>query len=215
MSAVMTSPRFASAQAYLDWEAQQTARHELVAGEVYAMTGARATHNTITINALVHLRQALKGTPCRVHGLDLKLRVNAQGDFFYPDAMVSCDARDRLPVEDRFISHPWLVVEVLSDSTAAYDRGRKFELYRGIDTLTHYLLVEQDRPYAELFFRNAQGQWVLQPLPPGSLIEAALLGQPWPVDSLFYDVDFSLTPAARTLAETGPDGEALAPRQSG
>ncbi len=196
MSAVMHRSTFADPQAYLAWEEKQTERHECVGGEVYAMTGARARHNLITINAMVFLRQALKGGPCRVHGLDMKLHVNAAGDFLYPDVMVSCDARDRQPGEDRYISHPWLVVEVLSESTAAYDRGRKFELYRGLDSLTHYLLVEQDRPYAELFFRNPQGQWVLQPLPAGSLIDAAPLGRPWPVDTLFDEVDFTPAPAA-------------------
>ena len=104
-------------------------------------------------------------------------------------------ARDRQPGEDRFISHPWLVAEVLSDSTAAYDRGRKFEIYRTIDTLTHYLLVEQNRPHAELFTRNEQGLWVLHPLTADDLIPIDRIPQPWPVASLFDEVDFTPAPA--------------------
>lgn len=196
MNAVLNTPRFATAEAYLAWEDSQPERHEFVGGEIYAMTGARATHNTININAFVFLRQALKGAPCRVFGNDLKLRVNAKGDYLYPDLMVTCDPRDRQPGEDRFISHPWLVAEVLSDSTAAYDRGHKFELYRSIDTLTHYLLVEQTRPYAELFFKNADGLWVLQPLLADDAIQIDRLGQPWPLASLFDDVDFTPPSAA-------------------
>lgn len=198
MSAVLNPPRFADAQAYLAWEELQPERHEYVDGEVYAMTGVRAAHNSININAFAFLLRALKGTPCRLFGIDLKLQISASGDHLYPDLMVTCDPRDAQPGEDRFISHPWLVAEVLSDSTAAYDRGRKFELYRTIDTLTHYLLIEQTRPYAELFFKNEQGLWVLQPLQPGGVIPIERLGQPWPVASLFEGVDF--TPASPPAA---------------
>jgi Uma2 family endonuclease len=201
MSAVVNRPRFADAEAFLAWEALQPERHEYVDGQVYPKTGAlgaqdtiahkTVAHNTITLNAYASLRPALKGTPCRAYCMDLKLRVNDKGDFLYPDLMVTCDARDRPSAEDRFISHPWLIAEVLSDSTAAYDRGRKFELYRNIASLTHYLLIEQDRPHADLFFKNEQGQWVLQALTADDAIEIERLGQPWPVATLFEEVDFT------------------------
>jgi Uma2 family endonuclease len=201
MSAVVNRPRFADAEAFLAWEALQPVRHEYVDGQVYPKTGAlgaqdtiahnTVAHNTITLNAYTSLRPALKGTPCRIYCMDLKLRVNDKGDFLYPDLMVTCDARDRPSVEDRFISHPWLIAEVLSDSTAAYDRGRKFELYRGIASLTHYLLIEQDRPHADLFFKNEQGQWVLQALTADDAIQIDRLGQLWPVATLFEEVDFT------------------------
>jgi len=196
MSAVLNPPRFANAEEYLAWDELQPGRHEYVGGEVYSMVGARLTHNTISGNAYIWLRQALKGTPCRVYSLDAKLRLQDSDDHVYPDVMVTCDPRDLPGEEDRFIRHPWLVVEVLSDSTAAHDRGQKFELYRGIDTLTHYLLVEQDRPHADLFFKNPLGQWVLQPLAPGDSMQIAQLGAPWPLQSLFDEVDFSVWPPA-------------------
>jgi Uma2 family endonuclease len=105
--------------------------------------------------------------------------------------MVSCDPRDAGPEADLCIRHPWFVLEVLSDSTAAYDRGKKFEFYRQIESLTHYLLVEQTRPHAELFCRNAQGLWVLHPLGPGDSIR---IQEPhafdWPVAALFEGVPF-------------------------
>ena len=204
MSAVMTPPRFADGEAYLAWEALQAERHEYVGGEIWAMTGAWATHNTITLNAFYFLRTTLKGKPCHVYGIDLKLHINEVGDYLYPDVMVTCDPRDRQPSEERFISHPWLIVEVLRDSTDAYDRGRKFELYRNIATLTHYLLIEQDRPHAELFFKNAQGQWVLQPLAATDAMQIDALGQPWPVASLFEDVDFSATAVSPPASGTPP-----------
>jgi Uma2 family endonuclease len=133
---------------------------------------------------------------------DHKLQINASGDHLYPDLMVTCDPRDNPGDEDRFIRFPWLVVEVLSDSTAAFDRGRKFELFRSIDTLTHYLLIEQSRPHADLFFKNPQDQWVLKPLGPNDAIEIERLGQPWPVASLYEAVDFAV--AGRSVVVPPP-----------
>jgi len=196
MSAVLKPRRFADAEAYMAWEEAQPDRNEYVDGEVFAMVGAKIDHNLIALNAAFWLRQALRGTPCRVFAEGLKLRVNEAGDFVYPDVMVTCDPRDRNPAENRYIAHPWLVVEVLSESTAAYDRGRKFELYREIDTLTHYLLVEQDRKRADLFVKSEPSQWVLHPLTGADTIVVDRLGQPWPVASLYEDVDFTPPPAA-------------------
>jgi len=202
MSAVLKPPRFANAEEYLAWDELQPGRHEYVGGEVYAMVGTRAWHNIIAGNAYVWLRQVLRGGPCRVYITDHKLQVSEAGDHLYPDVMVTCDPRDQPGAEDRFIRHPWLVVEVLSDSTAAYDRGRKFELYRTIDTLTHYLLIEQDRPHADLFFKNPQGQWVLQPMADTDEMLIEQLGSPWPVSGLYDEVDFSL--ASRSVAIPPP-----------
>lgn len=196
MSAVLKPRQFADAEAYLAWEEAQPGRNEYVDGMIHAMVGARMAHELIAGNAYTWLRGAVRGTPCRVFVEGLKLRIDDAGDFVYPDVMVTCDPRDRDPTEDRYIAHPWLVVEVLSDSTAAFDRGRKFDLYRQIDTLTHYLLVEQDRQHADLFVRNEQSQWVLHPLTATDTIAIDRLGQPWPVASLYEDVDFTPPPAA-------------------
>lgn len=190
MSAVLKPPRFANAEEYLAWEEQQPGKNEYVGGEVYAMVGARLSHNTISLNAYMWLRQTLTGTPCRPFALDTKLQIATAGEHLYPDVMVTCDARDLDGTEDRFIRHPWLVLEVLSDGTAAYDRGLKFELYRSLDTLTHYLLVEQDRAHADLFFKSDVDRWVLQPLSIDDVLQVDRFGQPWPVASLYADVTF-------------------------
>ena len=205
MSAVLKPPRFANAEDYLAWEELQPGKNEYVGGEVYAMVGARLTHNTVALNAYMWLRHALKGSPCRTFALDTKLQIAASGEHLYPDVMVTCDARDSEGGEDRFIRYPWLVVEVLSDSTAAYDRGLKFELYRGLDTLSHYLVVEQDRPHADLFFKTATGQWVLQPVSQGEAMQIDRLGQPWPVVSLFDDVPFPPSGRAAGMPPPVPD----------
>lgn len=191
MSAIPKPRQFADAEAYLAWEEAQAERHEYVDGEVYAMVGARLTQNTIVLNAALWLKQTVRGTSCRVHAEAAKLHANGSGDFFYPDVLVTCDPRDRDPAEDRFVCHPWLVVEILSETTAAFDRGRKFELYREIDTLTHYLLVEQNRQHVDLFVKNEQGQWVLHPFSADDTIVIDRLGKPWPVATLYEDVEFT------------------------
>jgi len=194
MSAVLT-PTKMTPQEYLAWEETQQEKHEYIGGEIFAMTGARRVHNLIVGNAFVQLRQSLRGTPCGVYVADLKLQIDAADAFVYPDLMVSCDPRDAGPEAELCIRHPWFVLEVLSDSTAAYDRGKKFEFYRQIESLTHYLLVEQTRPHAELFCRNAQGLWVLHPLGPGDSIHIQEPhGFHWPVAALFEGVPFE--PAA-------------------
>ena len=193
MSAVLDEPKL-SFEAYLAWEAGQAERHEFFGGEVFAMTGARATHNTIAGNVFAVLKEALRGTPCRVFIADMKLHVASVDASFYPDVFVSCDPRDRSADAELVQRHPQLVVEVLSESTAAFDRGRKFEAYRGLESLTAYLLVEQDRAHADLFLRNADGLWVLHP---GSTGEALTIDPPGVVLTLaaiYEGVDFRVQP---------------------
>lgn len=176
---------------YMAWEAEQPERHEYLGGEVFAMTGARDTHNTIAGNIFASLRASLRGGPCRVFIADMKLRVDAADAAFYPDVMVTCDARDKGPAADLAKRHPSLIVEVLSESTAAYDRGIKFEHYRNIDTLQEYLLVEQDRRHVDLFRRGADGRWVLESFTDS--IELNILATPLTLEltTIYEDVDFT------------------------
>jgi Uma2 family endonuclease len=171
------------AAAYLAWEAEQTERHEFVDGEVYAMTGARDAHNRVAGNLFVALKAALRGTPCRTFISDMKLHIASADAYVYPDVFVTCHEADRAPAADLMKHHPSLVVEVLSDSTGAYDRGRKFELYRSIAGLTEVLFVQADRPQVDLFRLNpADGLWVLHP--------ASGLGARMPLNSL--DIELPL-----------------------
>ena len=190
MSAVLTDPPL-TFEAYMAWEADQPERHEFFAGEVFAMTGARATHNTIAGNVFALLKQDLRGTPCRVFIADMKLHIASVNASFYPDVFVSCDPRDRTPDAELVQRHPQLVVEVLSDSTAAFDRGQKFEAYRSLDSLTAYLLVEQNRPHADLFVRNAEGLWVLNPVGEGESLTIAPLGVVLPMEAIYEGITFN------------------------
>jgi len=184
------APRF-SIDDYMAWEAEQAERHEYLNGEVFAMTGARDAHNTIALNIASQLREKLRGSPCRAFIADMKLRVEAADAVFYPDVLVTCDARDKGPDADTAKRHPCLIVEVLSESTAAYDRGLKFEHYRGIDTLKEYLLVEQDRRHVDLFRRGEDGRWVLESVGGKDRTELLDPSVTLSLNEIYEDVDFS------------------------
>lgn len=173
------------AVAYLSWEEAQTERHEYIAGDVFAMVGVRQSHNIATLNLCSSLRQALRGSPCRVFAEAVKARVEAADCFFYPDVLVTCDARDRLTPE--YVSHPLLVAEVLSESTAAFDRGRKFAAYRKLESLQDYVLIDLAAQQIEVFRRDPQNHWVLYEYGPGDRVELASLALQLPVDELLED----------------------------
>lgn len=176
-------------EAFLAWEAEQPERHEFLCGEVFAMTGARAAHNTIALNIASHLRSVLRGGPCRVFIADMKLAVQTADAVFYPDLLVTCDPRDRGPNAELAKRHPSLIVEVLSESTAAYDRGIKFEACRRIETLREYLLVEQDRRHVDLFRREADGRWVLESVGPEGEVALASLDLRLDLETIYEDVE--------------------------
>jgi len=118
---------------YLDWEEQQELRYEYLNGEVYAMTGGTLNHSRIGRNFLTMLTLHLQGKRCEAFNSDAKVQIAASNDYVYPNVSVTCDERDKTAT--KFIAHPCLIVEVLSPSTAAYDRRDKFNMYRRSDSL--------------------------------------------------------------------------------
>ena len=137
------------------------AKHEYVAGQVFAMTGATYHHNLITTNVVSELRQQLKSRPCIALSSDMRLRIQAADSCLYPDIVVLCDKPVFHDERNDVLTDATLVAEVLSPSTEGYDRGGKFALYRGLPGLRQYLLIAQDRPVMDLFTRQADGRWVL------------------------------------------------------
>ncbi len=146
------------AEAYLAWEERQVEKHEYIAGEVFAMAGARREHAVVSLNLAAAFKQRLRGGPCQAYVADLKLRVEAADAFFYPDVVVSCDPRDH--AAGQFIAHPTLIVEVLSESTAAFDRGNKFAAYRSLPSLREYVLVDIEARRLETFRRTPENDWL-------------------------------------------------------
>jgi Uma2 family endonuclease len=181
------------AGAYLAWEEAQPERNEYIAGEVFAVVGVRQSHNVATGNIYNALRGELKGSPCRVFIESVKTRIEAADCFFYPDVVVTCDPRDRQT--PAYVSHPLLLVEVLSDSTAAFDRGVKFAAYRKLESLLDYVLIDVAAQRIEVFRRNPENRWVLYEYSPGDSLELASLSLNLDVTKLFDD----------TLEETPAD----------
>ncbi|MCT7957727.1 Uma2 family endonuclease [Laspinema palackyanum] len=135
-------------------------RREYIRGEVYPMLASTPAHNMITLNLATILRKQVRGTKGHVFVQDIKIRIETVDAFYYPDLTVTCDPRDS-QVINSFIRYPCLIVEVLSESTEAFDRGDKFADYRQIPTLKEYLIISQTRPHVECFRRNERGRWEL------------------------------------------------------
>ncbi len=146
---------------YLARERLADLRSEFYRGEMFAMAGGSPRHSLIKTNLLCALCNALKGRPCTAYDSDLRIRVSTTGLYTYPDASVICG---ELQFDDEHrdtVLNPTLLVEVLSESTEAYDRGKKFDHYRQLASLREYLLVSQDSPKLERFARNPDGTWTL------------------------------------------------------
>ncbi|MCU0836213.1 MAG: Uma2 family endonuclease [Chromatiaceae bacterium] len=176
-----------AASDYLSWEEQQPDKHEYVRGEVFAMVGARREHVVVALNLVTAFKQRLRGGPCQAYVSDLKLRVEAADAFFYPNVMVSCDPRDH--AAGQFVEHPSLIVEVLSESTEAFDRGEKFAAYRTLPSLREYVLVDIPSRRVEGFRRTADSDWLFHDhRPEDGDCRFASIGVSVPFDEIFENV---------------------------
>lgn len=153
--------RFITPDEYLHRERLAEFRSEYFRGEMFAMASASANHNLIVGNCVQTLGQQLKKKPCRVYPSDLKLRIEATGLHTYPDLSVVCGEPQLDSDVGDVLLNPVVLVEVLSESTEAYDRGKKFEHYRTIPSLKHYVLIAQDRHSIDCFSHRPDGSWNL------------------------------------------------------
>ena len=145
---------------YLELERQAEYKSEYFAGEIFAMAGASPEHNLITGNTFGVLWSQLRDRPCTPYGSDQKVRSTPE-HFAYPDVTVVCGEAQFAGEEREVLLNPTLIVEVLSPTTEAWDRGGKFEQYRQRESMQEYVLVAQDRPHIERFARRESGQWLL------------------------------------------------------
>ena len=141
---------------YLEGELQSEIRHEYIAGLVYAMAGAGEKHNRISLNIAFHLRSAARGKTCGVFISDMKVRVEQNDTFYYPDVMLTCDPQD---TESLHKSRPCAIIEVLSPATELTDRREKLAAYRTLKSLRYYLLVAQDKKRIECFSLDEGNHW--------------------------------------------------------
>ncbi len=144
---------FVSVADYLEAEAASDVRHEYLGGLVYAMAGETRDHNQISQNLLFQLRQRIKGGPCKLYMSDIRVNFDLRNDeyYYYPDIVVTCDKRD---TDKRFIRHPRLIIEVLSESTERVDKREKFFAYTSIASLEEYVLVAQATREVTVFRRG-------------------------------------------------------------
>ena len=176
-------------QEYLEWEAQQPLRYEYFNGEVLAMAGGTLPHGDIALNLASLLRESLRGH-CKVRNSDAKVGITDSGPFTYPDLSISCHERDR--TARQFLPYPCVIIEVLSPSTEAYDRGGKFALYRRLSTLQEYVLVSSETKAVEIFRRDAVGEWRFIPYSEGDRIELMSLGVTLSLNAIYEDVVLEL-----------------------
>jgi Uma2 family endonuclease len=175
-----------STEAYLAWEAAQPTKNEFLAGEIFAMVGATDAHNTISLNVASLIKSHLRGGPCRVFTLDIKVRVQAADAYFYPDVFVTCDERDHANRLEK--AHPKLIIEVLSESTADYDRGEKFAVFRRIAELEEYVLIDPDLQTIDRFQRGAAGEWILHDVRGMATLHLASIDLKLPTRDIFEGV---------------------------
>lgn len=147
---------YMNVEEYLTFEKSASVRHEFVDGQVFAMVGTTLRHNIISSNLQTILQTHLRGGSCRAFMSDVKVRVAATNSFYYPDVLVSCTPID---TNETVITDPVLIVEVLSNSTAATDKREKLVAYLKIQTLKEYLIVYQSKKRVEVYRRGLDGNW--------------------------------------------------------
>lgn len=157
-----TQPKnYLTPEQYLEIERKAEYKSEYYNGEMFAMAGAGLTHNRLAIATIGELRPQLRRGPCEVFGSDMRVAITSTGLYCYPDASVCCGGPQLLDGHKDTLLNPTLIVEVLSPSTEAYDRGRKFGHYRAIESFREYLMVSSELIGAELFARQSDGRWTL------------------------------------------------------
>lgn len=174
MSAVL-NPSHYTAEEYIARERSALYKSEFHDGQIYAMTGASREHNLIAVNIAGELRDQLKKRPCEAYINDMRVKAAEARSYHYPDIAVVCGAPQFEDAHVDTLLNPTVLIEVLSPSTEAYDRGGKFTHYRKIPSLREYLLVAQDQPSIEHYVRHEDG-WILT--------EAAGLDASVPLDSI-------------------------------
>ncbi|WP_072622545.1 Uma2 family endonuclease [Spirulina major] len=183
---------------YFAWEEQQLEKHELIDGRVHlrgqvdAMTGGSKNHSLLAARLITLCSVHLEGSRCDTATSDLPINLLESNDYTYPDVSVTCDDRDQTTTQ--YIRYPCLIVEVLSPSTEAYDRGEKFRRYRQNPALIDYLLVSSTSIVVDLYHKNDAGDWLILNYQPGDVIELKSINLSFPIESLYRGLNLTETP---------------------
>ncbi|MCA1616074.1 MAG: Uma2 family endonuclease [Acidobacteria bacterium] len=191
---------------YFALELASEEKYEYWDGQVFCMSGASLDHNQITSNLVGEARARLRGRGCRVFASDMRIKVPAYPPYRYPDLSALCGPPEVETVRGvDVLTNPALIVEVLSPSTEAFDRGDKFTHYKSIPSFSEYLLVAQHRPHVSQFVRAEGGVWTFVEFNDiGDTLICASVPCELPLSEIYRDVDFG--PAARGEAHPPPGG---------
>lgn len=182
-------PQLTAAE-YLAIERAAAFKSEFHDGEMFAMAGASREHNGVKENLIVELGSRLRGGPCRTFSSDQRVRVDATGAYTYPDIVLVCGPGEYDPLDRDTLVNPTAIVEVLSPSTEAYDRGGKFRQFRTIPTLRDYVLVSQHEPVVERFTRQPDGVWTLTTFAgPDAILELTCVAVRVPLADVYRGVE--------------------------
>lgn len=146
---------------YLAFERKCEFKNEYWAGQVFAMSGASERHNLIETNVVSALHTQLRGRSCKVYPSHMRVKIPATGLYTYPDVTVMCGKAQFEDIDRDTLLNPSVIVEILSKSTEGYDRGKKFQNYRTLESLTEYVLIAQDAVHIEHYIRQPDNQWLL------------------------------------------------------
>jgi len=146
---------------YLALERKAEYKSEYFNGEIFAMTGASRRHNLVAANVLAALHLQLRKRPCEIYSSDMRVKVSPTGLYTYPDVVIVCGEPMFDDEQKDTLLNPTVLVEVLSKSTASYDRGEKFEHYRKVKSLAEYLVIAQDKYHVEQYTKQSDDRWLL------------------------------------------------------
>lgn len=168
---------------YFDWEEKQLEKHEYINGEVYAMSGGSVNHGRIAIKFTTIFDTHLENSGCITGNSDIKINIVETKNYTYPDASVTCDDRDK--ITSQYFTYPCLIVEVLSNSTEAYDRGGKFRMYRNNPVLKDYLLVSSTTIEMDLYHKKDTGEWIIINYKEGDIIELKSINLRFAIEQVY------------------------------
>jgi len=177
---------------YFAWEEKQLEKHEYIDGEVYAMSGGSVNHSRIAIRFTAMFDTHLENSGCITGNSAIKVNIAEANNYTYPDASVTCDERDKSTAN--YFTYPCLIVEVLSNSTEAYDRGGKFRMYRNNPTLIDYLLVSSTSIEIDLYHKNDAGDWMIFNYKAGDTIALKSINLSFAIEQVYRGL--VLTPEA-------------------
>jgi len=175
---------------YFIWEEKQLEKHEYIDGELYAMSGGSVNHGRIAIKFITMFDTHLENSGCIIGNSDIKINILKTNNYTYPDVSVTCDDRDKNT--PNYFTYLCLIIEVLSASTEAYDRGGKFRMYRNNPILQDYLLVSSTSIEMDLYHQKNNGEWIIINYKEGDTIELKSINFSFAIEQVYRGLILAL-----------------------